>query len=360
MKTDNCLFEDGYGLMSKLALTDKRFTWQEKAVFNFIIMMIGKNDKCWPSNNYIADQLGMTPSYISKTINKYKVNGYFKVNYIFNGKMCQRRYISINFKELKKYRGQLEKENAKTLKTVEKPDETDDFYNKPENYCQVLPPKKEQQKIDIDDINTVKVNNIDIVDTNNIVEENKTGIVNTKKQYCSGNKSSIIHTNKYKSNNIINNKNKHSNNNTKELRGNKKIDFKGENEFAYGSALTKEREVFRLFEKTNPELKEMWKEYYYGVQQVMAHPLVNFEKIKQALQNLENSTYFKNNFPQIIDFFYIFDVEHNFQAAPLRIAKYAKMKKRSFDIPKQIKPEISQKEYIKKQVEKRLKGVQNG
>ena len=88
-----------YGLVPNHILYDKSLTPSEKLVYADISARSNHKRCMWASNTTIADDLGFSPHYVSKTINKYKMLGEFRIEYTGQGGSV--RHVYPNSQELR-------------------------------------------------------------------------------------------------------------------------------------------------------------------------------------------------------------------------------------------------------------------
>ena len=79
---------------------DKRLSSTEKLLFSEITALTNKEGICWAKNSYFADLYGLTPNWVSKTIQKLKKLGYIETEVIYkpNSRQVLRRNIYLSNK----------------------------------------------------------------------------------------------------------------------------------------------------------------------------------------------------------------------------------------------------------------------
>lgn len=77
--------ENGYGIVTKQVMRDKRLCVAEKALFSYLCTYAGSKDYCYPSRRLISYELGITEASVTKYIRKLMSCGYLIISKMRNG-----------------------------------------------------------------------------------------------------------------------------------------------------------------------------------------------------------------------------------------------------------------------------------
>ena len=89
----------------------------EKLLYGEITSLAKKTGECWASNKYFSELYGVKPNAIATWIRHLKNKGYIAVGYTYNGKVIDKRIITIggiqkdNTSYPKRYGGGIQKDN---------------------------------------------------------------------------------------------------------------------------------------------------------------------------------------------------------------------------------------------------------
>lgn len=82
MEKKELLLSRGWCHLPKIVLFDPELTDKEKLLFAFITSYMAQEGYCWMSNNFLADQFGVSREWVSGCIKKLKDLEYFTAEYI--------------------------------------------------------------------------------------------------------------------------------------------------------------------------------------------------------------------------------------------------------------------------------------
>ena len=82
----NNFLSEGYGILPKLVMRDKKLPIEAKAIYAYLVAFAGNKYTCYPSRDLMCKELNIGKNRFTKYLDLLKESGYIKVTNTQNGK----------------------------------------------------------------------------------------------------------------------------------------------------------------------------------------------------------------------------------------------------------------------------------